>query len=769
MDTLEARLAIAQSQDVLLETLQQLAKDGAEEVRRAIALNPNADEALLQTLGKEFPEEVVQNPMFGMLLLETPEKSFVRLSLARSATASPELLERYAQSTEEEILIAVGGNPNTPLDVLKALVSEPPVLDGYEYAESEDHHRIFTAIVRNPNVSGELLRQIVDQWGIAEYEIARNPKTPIDLLEKFSNWRNDQMLLALCQNPATPQSIIEKLVIEEFDTVRSAAKLHQNVPVNLAELLCFIEERPGTSPQLLEKLVTDSRHHVRSLVAKHPKTPLTALEILAQDDNHQVASQAGHNPSASEAVLINYAKSLVKQGEIISSYTREIGEREAISLINHPKTTEKILEILTLFGGGYINSNIAKSKKASVELLLKLSQQHPKIFAWEDLVKNPTTPGEALKNVFEWLSKVHKENPKQVGNMTIDFVDLIAHPNLPLDLLPNLLENHRLWSNAASNPNLPLDVMQEIIQSGYHDALRGLAKNLSTPPALLLRLMAKDILEIRRSLAGNPNLPMALLETLVDDDDVFVRHNLAENPNLPTALLAALADDKEVSVRRKISNNAATSIEILERLAKDTCESVVLSIAGHPKASKELLDLAAMKVIEPRDEIDRDTANCRHYCKLNLITHVQSSEKIIRLLVDHGDQSVHTNILRREDLDSEIIRLITDKTITAIIHKKNRIDLEKHRSDFRWPDFSTLERNLGEICNHLNTPDNILEEFANNRPQSLCDALGQGLFIYLRRCVAQNPKTPLSVLEVLRENSLGDIKDAAIQSILMRS
>ena len=730
---LEARLAIAQAQDTSLEILQQLATDEVEAVQRAIALNPNADEALLRSLGKAFPEEVIQNPVFGLLLLENPKSDFVLLSQARSVSASAELLERCAQSNEEEMLIAVGGNPEAPLHVLEQLVNEPPVLSGVEYTEREDYQYIFTAIVENPATSPQLLQKIVEQWGVAECTVARNPKTPVELLKKFSTWRNREMLLAVAQNPAAPTAIIESLAIEEYEAVRDAARSHPNAPSNIEELTNFVEEQPGTSPELLGRLASDKREHIRYLVAKHPKTPVSVLEILAQDDNPKVVEKARYNPSASETVLINYAKFLVKQEKIASLSNKRMCEREADSLTRHPIVTEKTLKLLVSLNSSSTNEVMAKFREALSEAMPRLPYPTSGIHYSGDIVRNLETTSEELRELFERFSKSNSSN-------SIYYIaDLTAHPNFPSDLWPKVLNRAEVLASAASNPNLPIDAFFTLAQIEDRQVLIEIAQNPNTPSKILEKLMSEDI---------------------------DIRCKLVQNPSISTSLLKVLASDDDALVQQEVTKHVKTNEDMLDKLSKSEDRATVFSIACNANASLEALIQVVDRALVPIKKIDYIASSIRQRrkyellkqkrleCLQKLANHPRADEAILKRLISQNDFRVHCCVLERPDLDGGTIQLIVDKAIAKM--------LSKEKGDFCQPA-------LARACKHPNTPDSILESFAHDQPRALKDAFGEPLFLFLREGVAQNPNTPLAVLEHLREDRQGQVKEAAIQTILMRN
>ncbi len=76
----ESPLAKAKGDHTSPDLLKQLANNQNLEVRLAVASNPNTPQEVLIELGKEFPDAIVANPIFTVVLLENPESHFFRLS-----------------------------------------------------------------------------------------------------------------------------------------------------------------------------------------------------------------------------------------------------------------------------------------------------------------------------------------------------------------------------------------------------------------------------------------------------------------------------------------------------------------------------------------------------------------------------------------------------------------------------------------------------------------------------------------------------------------
>lgn len=259
----ETRLAIATDVSTSIDLLNQLAKDEDAEVHQAVASNPNTSQDVLLKLGKEFPEEIVNNPIFNILLLESPESHFYRLSLARSSTTPLETLTNLAQLPDEEILCAIALNPNTPVSILEQLVLHPPQIYDYDDPDGTEFDRLFSCIANNPNTPESLLIQLAEHSGGVQYAIAQNPKTPVAILEKFANWRNFTMHKAIVKSPNAPTAVLEKLAGEQAEEIRNLIKAHPNASQMAIAIVEFMEDKPGTPIDLLTKFATHSSHCVR--------------------------------------------------------------------------------------------------------------------------------------------------------------------------------------------------------------------------------------------------------------------------------------------------------------------------------------------------------------------------------------------------------------------------------------------------------------------------------------------------------------------------
>ena len=122
-----------------------------------------------------------------------------------------------------------------------------------------------------------------------------------------------------------------------------------------------------------------------------------------------------------------------------------------------------------------------------------------------------------------------------------------------------------VWEAIASDSVLA----EHLAKDNDWDVRRFVARNPSTPPAVLEQLIGDNDWAVRKSVARNPNTPPAFLKQLTTDEIFGVRVAVAKNTNTPPALLEQLARDESWNVRRAVAMNNITPLELLEQLIRD--------------------------------------------------------------------------------------------------------------------------------------------------------------------------------------------------------
>lgn len=153
---IELARIVAKNPSTEPKLLAKLAYDLDKEIRAAVTNNPNTPSDILWTLGAEFPEKLLSNPVLELLFLENPElletipretaiallkhekapewllvqaiktkdKDFCYV-VARNSGIPDRILEKLAKEGDALIRISIAKNPSTSIDLLKKLVQDP--------------------------------------------------------------------------------------------------------------------------------------------------------------------------------------------------------------------------------------------------------------------------------------------------------------------------------------------------------------------------------------------------------------------------------------------------------------------------------------------------------------------------------------------------------------------------------------------------------------------------------------------------------------------
>jgi len=232
-----ARL-VAKNPSTPPELLRKLANSSHVTTRKNVTANPSTPIEVLLKLGAEFPEQLLDNPIFYRVLLE---------------------------------------NPN--------LVNEMPI-------------STLISLLKLEKVPVFLLEQAALNrvWEV-QSAVAMNPQTPGEILEKLvENQKAQEVLLAVAMNPQTPREILEKLVWSKYAQVVEAARLHVNwageMTLSWNDQVSFLLLHPKISARLLAENSRSIAWLERYAIAQHPNTPLETLHTLAVDGNRIVRAVA---------------------------------------------------------------------------------------------------------------------------------------------------------------------------------------------------------------------------------------------------------------------------------------------------------------------------------------------------------------------------------------------------------------------------------------------------------------------------------------------
>ncbi|HLO49129.1 MAG TPA: hypothetical protein VK211_11995 [Kamptonema sp.] len=304
--------------------LRELSGSEDAATRKNVTENANTPIEVLLNLGAEFPEQLLNNPTFSLLLVENPnlaDKIPLNTieSLVKYETIPVSFIERAVNHLDADTLLVLAENPETTNKMLSQLVNSRYS----EVAEAARLHVNFAGemtsgwdeaaiqAIENSAIGGQKFGDFLEELGrinsIPDFAIASLPEnySPVKKIagnsttlgmevEALAKDNNLWLPLFLANNPDTPASILGDLA--------------RNNHVWLCQSLA---NNPNTPASVLQNLAKDSYRGVRQNVAKNPHTPANILELLLSDCSESVrrlaiARYLVENPEGLSVVLDRY-------------------------------------------------------------------------------------------------------------------------------------------------------------------------------------------------------------------------------------------------------------------------------------------------------------------------------------------------------------------------------------------------------------------------------------------------------------------------------
>lgn len=526
LETLSAdphlRIVVAGNPASPAKLLARLARDQDIHVRRAVASNPNTLWSALEDLAKEFPYEVLHNPVGQLQILTHPNKirsNDVFWSILLQVAEIPALWWNWltsqpAASTNQAVRLHIqyAGEASHPygvsrqgeerplltlVDLLTAAcaqgVSLPPLPENIQTGKprltieqiATEHLRWLASCVEKPIRQG----------------VAWRPQTPGEALQALALDEDEQVRRAVASNEQAPAEVLHGLAEDKEVHIRSAVAGNTQAPA-----------------KLLQMLAHDPLDVVRQAVASHPQAPGEALWVLAQDRSVDIRERVASNAQA---------------------------PLELLQILAQDK--ERLIRMAT-----------AQNARASVEILSLLAQDQ-RAGVRQNVAAHPQTPVTILYRLARDRSAGVRWN-------------VASHPQAPVEILHMLsLDAHAIVrQKVASHPQVPGQILQDLALDQDKFVRRQVALHPQTSEPVLQTLALDQDKLVRRQLALHPQIPLQTLHILARDADAPTRRNVASQCQAPEEILRLLAQDLEPGVRRRIATHPRMPREILQTLAQDS-------------------------------------------------------------------------------------------------------------------------------------------------------------------------------------------------------
>jgi hypothetical protein len=276
----DARIAINPNTNP--ELLRKLAVGKDWELRRLVASNPNTPTEILWQLGIDFPEAILNNPVFELLQLEhlrlAAEIPHSTLTSLLQCEQIPRSFMEYAVSQQDYSLwLAVAYNSHAPSTLLENLARRSRHQD----------RELIRAIAAHPQTPHHLLAEIIEISGGVAQIVAENAQTPIVVLEKilhiYGTTSNSTFITLVAIHP----QIQPRQLIQMSLAPNEAA----------AQSLWLAKQITTTSSQLMELAQTDWAI-LQLAIVRHQNTPSETIDQLWQQIqlNHRNQGESHADP-----------------------------------------------------------------------------------------------------------------------------------------------------------------------------------------------------------------------------------------------------------------------------------------------------------------------------------------------------------------------------------------------------------------------------------------------------------------------------------------
>lgn len=561
------------------ELLQELARSQDKDIRRAVAANPNTPADALLKLGAEFPTQLVENPVFSLLLLENPNLvAEIPLPTLRSILKLDNvpqfILEQAADKADVEVQLALANNIQTSKKVLERLtqsrdaqVAESARLHvNFAYELTEGYEEKAREVIQG-NMTPAYRAESNSLYSVAVLaQICPIPKYIIEYWVQDSSY--EYLCTMLATSPATLPDVLRQLACHKNPRIRYEVARNPRVPTDTKlQLMTDCEEIPGlgsvrsalasnpdTPPTILESLAKENYSMVREKVAQNPNTPLSIIQELTMDKNGEVACTASEiiKLRQSSYEVLDFSNESKRIANILETYQRPDWNKNWSNrghAASNPHTPIFLLEELAKDKEEMIRQGVASNPKTPINILEQLAKDDSR-HVRNAIACNMRTP---INIVFKQLARDSWASRGIAARMSSQ-----SYGSAEVDDILNILAEE-----SASSITI---ILQRLIQEGKEAARIYLARRVDLPADLLVQLARSSEYKVREAIAQNSSTPGEGLVYLADDKRLKIRLALAQNPNTPSIVIEELAKDSESSVRDKAMQNLNLSKDAIERI-----------------------------------------------------------------------------------------------------------------------------------------------------------------------------------------------------------
>ncbi len=552
-------LKIAANPQTPTDLLQQLAYSSDRLVRKTVVGNPNTPRDILFKLGAEFPDSLINNPVWDLLFLEDPTAIgdvplIVQQYLLLQDDVPYYLMESIAQGGNLSLYLGLTRHPKTPLSILQKIVNSSHTC----VQEAAKLHINWTEPVNQSvqEIIIETLKQRISTASTRSTLIHLAQSGLIfDLLSLYLNEKN-----------------------KDFEE-RIDAELWMNALKNLQTKprdgeITFNPKQAHTLEELLTELSEDPHPEIfQSFSINSNCVPLSFPSLFEEDmeddnqyDLDEIESESQEFSPEPEAILdkiIQFCNFLIynfaESGRLLYRLVRH-SLYLAPKIAKQPNISASLLEHLAMSDDVLVQRNVAQNPNTPTSAL-KLLALFPDVEVRCLVAKHPNTrPFERLILAIDESVKVRREIAKHPKSPVIALellamdpdvgtrLEVAKHPNTPVTCLEHLAldANFYVKTTAISNPNIPIELLVNLILSQTF-----WVKICSTLPFIFFGLFPKRLVEppeyrFRKGLVRSDYFPNFRSLPNIDGTNLGLVQSAINNPTISVLMLKQLLCDYEL-------------------------------------------------------------------------------------------------------------------------------------------------------------------------------------------------------------------------------
>jgi hypothetical protein len=401
-------------------------------IRRYVARNPNTPVSILWQLAREFPQEVVENPIFMLMQLENPA-----------------LISELNEST----LVAILKHKDVPSEFIKGAINHPSYL-------------VITTLLKCRKLSEADLEKLIDRiYGRDMAKLLVEHPNCTEQLQYTIAKGNQQYLQMALANQCLAMSILPNSLLE---------CLIDHAGLEVQEKLALDLKMTNV---LLDRLFGADRYPLHYHLAKRLNRDSTRMNTwMPESIQLRLAQNQISNIDRRIRVRQLLAESHLISLPIIEVLSQDSYARVRAALANRSDLTNDLLLQLAQDKSDVVHNKLLKNETIDADQLSRMAENlHPRVRMF--IAKHPQTPSSILKTF--------ADDPSLRSHIA-------RHLNTPTNLLRTLAKDGDCDIALTQNPKIADEIVQPIllklaIEPNY-TRRKLVARHLQTPREILEQL-----------------------------------------------------------------------------------------------------------------------------------------------------------------------------------------------------------------------------------------------------------------------------------------